>query len=73
MPAFRADQLSRHYFGRLEADPAQMTDLPAALRDRLGSALLPPLLTPVRALTCDAGATAKTLWRGHDGTLVESC
>ena len=30
------------------------------------------LLDPVRSLTCDAGATAKTLWRTHDGTLVES-
>jgi len=26
---FRADQLSRHYFGRLTDDPAHMTDLPA--------------------------------------------
>ncbi len=72
VPAFRGDQLSRHYFGRLEADPALMTDLPAALRTRLGSALLPRLLAPVRSLTCDAGATAKTLWRTHDGALVES-
>ncbi len=72
LPAFRADQLSRHYFGRLEADPALMTDLPAALRTRLGPALLPALLAPVRSLSCDEGATAKTLWRTHDGALVES-
>jgi 23S rRNA (adenine2503-C2)-methyltransferase len=30
------------------------------------------LLTPVRSQECDAGATRKTLWRLHDGALVES-
>ena len=69
---FRADQLSRHYFARLAHDPATMTDLPAAVRDRLGEALLPPLLTEVRHVETDRGATRKTLWRLHDGTLVES-
>ena len=68
--AFRAEQLSRHYFaGHL---PEQMTDLAAPVREKLGTALLPPLLTPVRTIDCDEGATEKTLWRGHDGTLVES-
>ncbi len=68
--AFRAEQLSRHYFaGHL---PEQMTDLAASVREKLGTALLPPLLTPVRTIDCDEGATEKTLWRGHDGTLVES-
>ena len=69
---FRAGQLAAHYFGRLERDPAAMTDLPAASRARLTAALLPRLLTPVRELTCDGGATRKTLWRLHDGALVES-
>jgi 23S rRNA (adenine2503-C2)-methyltransferase len=68
---FRADQLSRHYFGRLEADVDAMTDLPAAARQRL-RVLLPPLLTEVRATTCDEGETRKSLWRLHDGALVES-
>jgi 23S rRNA (adenine2503-C2)-methyltransferase len=71
-PAFRARQLSTHYFGRLVRDPAQMTDLPAAARERLTDALLPKLLTPVRELACDDGATRKALWRLHDGSLVES-
>jgi 23S rRNA (adenine2503-C2)-methyltransferase len=72
LPGFRADQLSRHYFGRLENDPGAMTDLPAGERERLGAALLPPLLTEVRHLETDAGTTRKSLWRLHDGTLVES-
>ncbi len=48
-----------------------MTDLPAAAREKL-SALLPPLLTPVKELTTDGGTTRKTLWRLFDGALVES-
>jgi len=71
-PAYRAEQLSRHYFGRLDDDPAAMTDLPDAARARLGEALLPQLLTPLRHVTCDGGTTRKTLWRAFDGTLVES-
>ena len=71
LPGYRADQLARHYFGRLTADVTAMTDLPAAARAQLGT-LLPALVTPVTELACDGGATRKTLWRGHDGTRAES-
>src|SRR5664279_1782473 len=71
-PAFRADQLARHYFGGLTRDPREMTDLPAAGRAEFVDALLPELLTEVRSLACDDAATRKTLWRAHDGTLIES-
>lgn len=69
---FRAQQLARHYFAHYTDDPANWTDIPAAARDRLAEALLPRLLTPARQLACDEGATRKTLWRLHDGALVES-
>ncbi|HEX5542172.1 MAG TPA: 23S rRNA (adenine(2503)-C(2))-methyltransferase RlmN [Micromonospora sp.] len=69
---FRAKQVSTHYFGRLVRDPAQMTDLPATTRARLAEELLPTLLTPVREVACDEGATRKTVWRLYDGSLVES-
>ncbi|TDE17883.1 23S rRNA (adenine(2503)-C(2))-methyltransferase RlmN [Actinomadura sp. 6K520] len=69
---FRADQLSRHYFARLVDDPAKMTDLPAAVRERLVSELLPSLLTPVREMDCDGGTTLKTVWKAFDGVLFES-
>jgi 23S rRNA (adenine2503-C2)-methyltransferase len=71
-PPFRADQLSRHYFTRHTADPGEMTDLPERIRTSLASELLPTLITPVRHVECDGGATRKTLWRLFDGALVES-
>src|SRR5690349_23378277 len=72
LPGFRARQLSTHYFARLVDDPARMTDLPAAQRDELVSALLPPLMTPLRTMEADRGTTRKTLWKLFDGALVES-
>lgn len=72
LPAFRADQVSRQYFTRLARDPADWTDVPAAQREQLGEALTPSMMTLVREVTCDNGTTRKTLWRLHDGVLVES-
>jgi 23S rRNA (adenine2503-C2)-methyltransferase len=69
---FRARQLSTHYFERLVDSPQEMTDLPKAIRDDLVASLLPQLLTPVRTLTADKGRTIKSVWRLHDGALVES-
>jgi 23S rRNA (adenine2503-C2)-methyltransferase len=73
---FRGRQLSVHYFERLaDLDPAsshQLTDLPAASRQPLLDALLPRLITPIRELVCDGGATVKSVWRLFDGALVES-
>src|SRR5659263_352023 len=62
-PAYRAEQLSWHYFARLADDAATMTDIPAAARGRLAAELLPPLLSVVRGdVDCDGGTTRKTLW-----------
>ena len=69
---FRAAQLSNHYFSRLTVDPAEMTDIPAASRERLVADLMPPLWTELRSVEADGGTTRKTLLRAHDGTLVES-
>ena len=67
--AFRAEQLSRHYFAGHTRE--QMTDVSADLRGKL-DLLMPELFTQLRVVDCDEGATKKTLWRAHDGTLVES-
>jgi 23S rRNA (adenine2503-C2)-methyltransferase len=69
---FRGQQLSVHYFERLVADPAAMTDLPADGRRLLAERLLPTLLTPVLERDCDDGDTVKTLWQLFDGARVES-
>lgn len=67
---FRAEQAARDYFAH--GDAASLGGLPAGLRARLRAALLPRLLTPARSVGCDGGATRKTVWRLHDGALVES-
>ncbi|WP_375406990.1 23S rRNA (adenine(2503)-C(2))-methyltransferase RlmN [uncultured Amnibacterium sp.] len=72
LPAFRAGQIARHYFTRYTADPAEMTDLPAAGREELVAGLLPELMTEVRRFATDRGDTIKFLWKLHDGALVES-
>jgi 23S rRNA (adenine2503-C2)-methyltransferase len=72
LPAFRAKQLSTHYFQHWTTDPEAMSDLPKAGREELVSQMFPPLLTEVRRLRTDNGDTIKFLWRLFDGALVES-
>ena len=75
LPLFRAKQLAHQYYGRLIADPQQMTDLPAAVRGQVAEALFPNLLAATREIACDAGQTRKTLWRAVNdpaGTTFES-
>jgi 23S rRNA (adenine2503-C2)-methyltransferase len=67
--AFRAEQLSRHYFSG--GSLATATALSATSREALAP-LWPDLLTVAREVDCDEGATRKTVWKCHDGTLVES-
>ncbi|MGP7960748.1 23S rRNA (adenine(2503)-C(2))-methyltransferase RlmN [Sanguibacter sp. A247] len=69
---FRAKQIGQHYYGHLTADPAEMSDLPAATRDRLAEAFFPPLLRSTRVMKADGGTTVKTLWRMFDQARVES-
>ncbi|SDR92536.1 23S rRNA (adenine(2503)-C(2))-methyltransferase RlmN [Corynebacterium timonense] len=72
LPKFRANQIARHYYGKFEADPLTMTDLPEAQRQLVKDSLFPTLLTRVRAVETDNGDTTKTLWKLHDGILLES-
>lgn len=71
-PAFRAKQLSTHFFQHYTRRAEDMTDLPKQEREALVEAFLPTLLTEVKRLTTDDGATIKFLWRLFDGALVES-
>lgn len=72
LPKFRAKQLSQHYFEHHTTDPDRMTDLPKERRAEIAAAFFPPLLTEVKRLVTDDGATIKFLWRLFDGALVES-
>ncbi|MCI1866775.1 MAG: 23S rRNA (adenine(2503)-C(2))-methyltransferase RlmN, partial [Actinomyces sp.] len=71
LPAFRADQLSRHYFDRYVAEPGEMSDIPASMRTAVAQ-FLPPLVAEVTALQADEGRTVKHLWQLFDGARVES-
>jgi 23S rRNA (adenine2503-C2)-methyltransferase len=71
-PAFRAKQIYRQLYVKLADDPATMTDLPAALRDRLGSEARLGSLALDRVQVADDGLTRKALFRLDDGAVVET-
>ncbi|SNT06003.1 23S rRNA (adenine2503-C2)-methyltransferase [Micrococcales bacterium KH10] len=71
-PRYRAAQIATHYFSRFSASPAEMTDLPTALRDQLTERIFPTLMKASRVLSADDGTTVKTLWHLFDQARVES-
>lgn len=72
LPKFRAKQLAKHYYVHHTADVSEMTDIPAASREAVQERLFPTLMQPIRQTSTDDGETTKSLWRLHDGTLLES-
>ncbi|WP_429860967.1 23S rRNA (adenine(2503)-C(2))-methyltransferase RlmN [Brevibacterium spongiae] len=72
LPAFRAKQISTHYFSHYVTDTEAMTDLPKDKRAEIQERFFPHLLTEVRRLRTENGDTIKFLWRLFDGALVES-
>ncbi|HRI56313.1 MAG TPA: 23S rRNA (adenine(2503)-C(2))-methyltransferase RlmN [Anaerolineae bacterium] len=71
-PAYRADQLYQWLYQRLAVDPAEMSNLPASLRQRLAEEAQIELLTPAAESVSSDGHTTKTLFRLHDGQLIEA-
>src|SRR5271157_3388123 len=69
-PAYRARQVWEGLHARTQR-PEEMTELPAALRASLESAL-PPALREVSRRTADGGQTTKWLWALHDEASVET-
>ena len=69
-PAFRARQVWDGLHERV-LRPEEMTDLPVALRTRLGDAL-PRALREVSRRSADDGQTVKWLWALQDGAQVET-
>ena len=64
-PRYRLDQLWSGLYGHFD-EPADITTLPAALRDRIATAL-PVSLHEERRSTSDDGDTVKFLWRLREG------
>ena len=71
-PAYRAGQVRQWLYKQAVVDPAEMTNLPAALRDRIAAEAQIELLTPVTETVSRDGNTTKTLFRLHDGQLIET-
>ncbi|MDP8978764.1 MAG: 23S rRNA (adenine(2503)-C(2))-methyltransferase RlmN, partial [Actinomycetota bacterium] len=70
-PAYRTSQV-RAWLARGVEDPAQMTDLPTAVRSRLARVLRPPARL-VRRAVAEGGLTHKLLvGSGEDGQTVEA-
>lgn len=69
-PAYRVRQVWSGLYAELR-EPAEMTNLPKALRGRVDEAL-PLALEPVTESTSDRGDTVKFLWRLHDGHPIET-
>jgi len=69
-PRYRTDQVWRGLWER-GARPADMTDLPKAVRERLEAALVPALHELLRSTSAD-GTTTKWLWGLADGRRVET-
>ena len=71
-PAFRARQIYAHLYKKLATDPAQMTDLPAGLREQLTAEARIGALQHVREQTADGGLTRKVLWSIEGGAVIET-
>jgi 23S rRNA (adenine2503-C2)-methyltransferase len=72
LPGFRADQFSRQWYQRLNNDTNSWTDVPAEMREVVKDLLFPELITSIKELKCDNGATVTQVWKLFDGVLVES-
>lgn len=70
-PAYRVDQILNWLYRHHATDWSVMTNLPRALRDKLGSRFTLNRLELVR-LQGAADETRKFLWRLPDGALIES-
>jgi 23S rRNA (adenine2503-C2)-methyltransferase len=69
-PRYRLDQVWQGLYTQLAA-PAEITNVPKALRERLAE-LLPTALTQVVRRVSDGGDTVKYLWELHDGSRIET-
>ena len=69
-PSYRADQLRTWLYEMPVLDVAEMTNLPAGVRERLAGELWPFVVDVEQ--TADAGTTRKWLFRAPDGASIEA-
>ena len=69
-PRYRVDQVWDGLH-RQHREPAELTNVPKALRSAIEE-LLPPGLTPIKEVATDHNKTIKQLWQLVDGHLIES-
>jgi 23S rRNA (adenine2503-C2)-methyltransferase len=69
-PRYRLDQVWTGLYTQLAA-PADITNVPKALRERIATALPTSLMQVVRRVS-DGGDTVKYLWELHDGSRIET-
>jgi len=71
-PRYRAGQVWDWLYKKLAASPAEMTDLPKALRERLAAETRGDPLERVYEQRSSDGQTVKWLFRLHDGLTIET-
>jgi 23S rRNA (adenine2503-C2)-methyltransferase len=70
-PAYRGNQIYEWLHKNLVTSPAQMTNLPKALRERLAAETVINPLELIVQVDDDAGETRKALFRLPDGSTIE--
>jgi len=72
LPGYRARQIWGWAYRHLVTDYAEMSNIPAALRDALATEAPVSLLKPVQTVTSHDGETIKTLYRTGDNQVLET-
>ncbi len=71
-PAYRARQIWQGLYRNFWNTPAEFTNLPAILRQKLVASLEFNAIVPTNALQSSDGETVKTLFQLHDGKAIET-
>lgn len=71
-PKFRAKQLWEWLYHHFAADPTEMTNLPAKLRETIKDRAMIGHLEVVVSESSSDGHTEKVLFKCHDGSLIET-
>jgi 23S rRNA (adenine2503-C2)-methyltransferase len=71
-PAYRAGQIWQGLYQRFYDSPAQFSNLPGALREKLGRDMDFTGIQPVHYLESSDGKTRKTLFKLKDGNVIEA-